>query len=433
MSEKVKVCLIGGGSYNWSYGIIRDILMKSGVRDLDFYLYDINLKAAEDIAQLGRYFNKKLGTNASFTPTRDKDRAFKDARMFIITITTGGLDAMEKDLKIPEKYGIFHTVGDTVGPGGWARALRNIPVFVNFARDIEKRSPDSFVLNYTNPMTVCTKTLCVASHLKVVGLCHGPFSFYDFFKDVFNLESEKDISMVTAGINHLFWLLDFKIKGKPGYPLLKEKLKEKPLVKYGLYVVNDIFEKYGYLTYVSDRHPCEFFNQYITPNKERLKKYHIRRTSIEDRRKSLKANIKFIRDTYTKNKEITPPSREIAADILGTIVLNKEIVDVVNVPNIGQISNLPMGAVLETFGVINSTGFHPVAVGNMPNELVNITMPHILNQELIVQASLEGNLNKAFKALYNDPLCAHLTTSKIKKMGEELLQAHKNLLPQFFK
>lgn len=437
MSERIKITIVGGGSYHWCPTLLNDILLKNGEHGIDFYLYDINLKAAKDIAEFGSYLNKKYGYDSHFIPTKDKDKAFKDTRMVVITITTGGLHSMEKDLRIPQEYGIFHTVGDTVGPGGWARALRNIPVFVNLAKDIEKRSQDAFILNYTNPMTILTKTLCVTSKLKVVGLCHGVFDTYDVFKNLFNVE-EKDISVVSAGINHFFWILDFKIKGQSGYKLLKEKLGKKHLYDVlndsHLYVATELYEKYGYLTYLADRHIVEFFNKYLTPKEDKLKEYNIIRTFVSDRKKKLVERIKFVKDILSGRKEFNQKaSRETAAEILGVIINNKEFVDVMNVPNIGQIDNLPRGAVVETLGVINSLGFTPLSCGSLPKDIYELVIPHVLNKNLIVESSLEGNLDKAFKALYNDPLCSHLSLKQIKKMGEELLHAHKNLLPQFFK
>ena len=112
--------------------------------------------------------------------------------------------------------------------------------------------------------------------------------------------------------------------------------------------------------------------------------------------------------------------------------LSDEFVDVMNLPNIGQIDNLPRGVVVETPGMINSGGFHPIACGAMPNALANLCMPHALNNELIVEAGIEGDWDKANHALMNDPLCAHLPLPKIKEMGRKLLEPNKKFLPQFF-
>jgi len=442
--SRLKVCLVGGGSYNWGPGLLNDMMLKKDIPDIDFYLLDINLDAAKDIAAFGAFLNSKYGTNDRFFPTTNRKLAFSGAGQIIITITTGGLDSMGKDLVIPEKYGIFHTVGDTVGPGGWSRAIRNIPIFAEFGRDIAKYAPDAFVLNYTNPNTVCTKTLStVAPKQKVVGLCHNLFGTYDTLKKIFNLDSEKDISVVSAGVNHFYWLIDFKIKGEPGYKLLKEKLGKKKIWQfmnelYGRETVSramsELYDVYGYVTDFHDRHLCEFFNKYITPTGKRLKEYRIVRTYIHERRKWVKDAKQYVIDVI-KGKKVFDrgASRESCASILDTMATGKEFMDVVNVPNKGQVENLPEGAVLETLGIVDRQGFRPINVGRMPDELVPTVLPHAINQNMIVEAVLEGNVNKAFKALANDPVNAHLTLKQVKAMGTELLKAQRELLPKAFK
>ena len=155
-----KVVLVGGGSYGWSPTLIKDLLLKAGLEQVDYCLLDINLEAAEMLRAYGEKANGKFGTDCRFTATTVEDEAFDGAGYVVITISTGGLEAMRHDLQIPESYRIYHTVGDTCGPGGWARAVRNIPVFVEMARKIERLSPEAVVLNYTNPLAVLTGAVC---------------------------------------------------------------------------------------------------------------------------------------------------------------------------------------------------------------------------------------------------------------------------------
>ena len=444
-TNKVKITLVGGGSVNWSPTLINDLMLKEGLEKVEFILLDIDLPAAEKIAQLGRKLNKDRGLFCTFEATNDEESAFEDTDYVIITITTGGLDAMEYDLKIPEEYGIYQTVGDTVGPGGWARGLRNIPVFAKMAKKIEKLSPHAIVLNYTNPMATLTKTFYKVSKLSTVGLCHGVFETYRILMEIFNLNKEDEIKVNFGGTNHFFWILDFKVKGKDGYKLLREKLKGKTLSELvkemhkdeigfqsRIEITSELLKHFGYLTYV-DRHISEFFPYYLTLNEDKLKEYGLHRTSIKERREGKKKAEKRLQNLIEgKDKLPSKPSREIAADIISTMQMGKEFVDVVNLPNRGQISNLPRGCVLETLGLINASGFHPITVGELPPQILNLVLPHIQNQEMIVEAGLSGDWDKAFYALYNDPLCSHLSYPKIKEMGEKLLKANKKYLPQFF-
>ena len=446
--RRPKITMIGGGSFGWMPHIIKDIVLKPELQSADIRLLDLNLEAAEIVAAIGRKYVKDWSLPATFLATTDAARALDGADAVVITISTGGLDAMAHDLRIPEKYGIYATVGDTVGPGGWARGLRNIPVFVGFAQEIRKRAPGAFVLNYTNPMASLTATLCAVGNQPVVGLCHGLFENLRTLMRIFNLKSEEEISADYCGVNHFFWMTDFRVKGKPGYPALRAKLRGgkriDDLVRQAYVdshghssvhrlVASELFEEFGYLPYLGDRHTCEFFSRYLAPDDKRLAKYGIVRTFIQDRRRNLvKARQRALDIASGKVPVEKKASRETAADIIAARVTNRDFIDVMNLPNVGQVPNLPMGAVVETPGMINSIGFRPVACGPMPQSLANLCTPHAVNQKLIVEAGIEGDWNKAFAALINDPLCSHLTIPQIKKMGRELLQANRKHLPQFF-
>ena len=447
MKKKVKICFVGGGSYGWGPGLIRDTICRPEFQEVEFRIYDINLSAAKLIAQVGKKWAGEWNKKARFIPTKDKKRAFLDADFVYIAISTGGLDAMEHDLKIPERYGIFQTVGDTVGPGGWARGLRNIPVFVDLAQTVQHYCPKAVILNYTNPMATLTRTLCENTSQPVVGLCHGLFECYAIFKKIFNLKSEKDIKINFGGVNHFFWILDLKINGEDGYELLRCRLKGRnfdELVRdtyadgAGFHsdklVAGELFQEYGYLPYIGDRHICEFFSRYLAPDERKLKLYRLHRTSIEERRQSKKRQLKGVKNLFSCKKILEPiPSREMAASISSCIATGGEFIDVVNLPNRGQIPNLPIGAVVETLGVVNSLGFTPLHVGPLPQKILNLVLPHAVNQKWIVDAGVTGDWDTAFKALINDPLCSHLSIPQIKKMGRELLEANRRYLPQFFK
>jgi alpha-galactosidase len=158
------------------------------------------------------------------------------------------------------------------------------------------------------------------------------------------------------------------------------------------------------------------------------------RTSIAKRRQLRAANLKRVLRCIAGREEIpSQRSRETAADIIAAAALGREFVDVVNLPNRGQIANLPQGTVVETLGVINSLGFTPLVAGPLPNGLLELVMPHALNQKMIVEAALAGDWDKAMTALANDPVCGHLSWKQIEKMGLALLRANRRYLPQFFK
>ena len=447
MRKNAKVVLVGCGWVSWAPRLINDLTLSPGLEVIQYVILDIDEIAGKKVVEFGRRLVQKRNLACTFEFTKNPKEAYKDADFIVITISTGGLDAMEYDLKIPEKYKIYQTVGDTVGPGGWARGLRNIPVFTEMAQAIEKYAPDAVVLNYTNPMAVLTNVFCKTTKLKNVGLCHGVFEVYDYLMRVFDLENEEDIMLRFGGTNHFFWITELKIRGENGFEMLKAKMKDGKTLNdlvNETYVDNagwhsnhnlssELFEYYGYLPYIADRHISEFLPAYLSGGTKNIEKYGLARTTIDERKKwrtdqGAQLDKYIAGEDYIGDKR----SRETAADIISAMLLGKDFIDVVNVPNEGQIPPLPSGSVVETLGTINVLGFTPINAGAMPQSIINLVLPHVINQDNIIEAGLYGNLEQALYALYNDPLCSHLALPEVKEMGMSLLEAHKKYLPQFF-
>ena len=440
MAKRVKIAMVGGGSYGWAPKLIRDVILTPGLEQSEFRLLDLNLKAAHEVASAGHRMAETWHVEPVFQPTSDAARAFDGADFVIITIAVGGLDTMQHDLRIPDRYGILQTKGDTVGPGGWSRGLRNVPVFTRLAGQIKKHAPRAAILNYSNPMTTITKALSLATDQPVVGLCHGLSVCYDALRTIFKLESDAEIKLNVAGIDHFFWLLDFSIRGKDGYAMLKRKMKDKDLARLSKesgihvnYVCSELFDEYGKVPFLADLHMSEFFNRYLTNGEKTLQRYHIVPKTIAYRRGLAKEKHTRVLDMI-KGKTLLEktPSGETAKDIITAMTRGGDLVTVMNLPNRGQVSNLPSGSVVITLGVANHLGFTPLAAGPLPRNILNLTLPHVANQDLIVEAGLEGDMKKALDALVNDPLCAHLSIARIRKMGREMLDKNKRWLPQFY-
>jgi alpha-galactosidase len=142
--------------------------------------------------------------------TQRLEEALRGADFVVLSISTGGLDATALDLEIPARYGVVQTVGDTVGPGGLFRVLRNIPVVVEIARAMEEHCPHAVLLNLTNPLTVLTSAVSKATSIRAVGLCHELFSTLGMLSKMFDV-SEEAINVRVAGINHFIWVTDVSI------------------------------------------------------------------------------------------------------------------------------------------------------------------------------------------------------------------------------
>lgn len=454
-----KIVIVGGGSNAWTPNIVKDMLLMESLRDCEYVLYDINKKASDFIRSFLLELNAKfLHVPAEIVSTDNREQAFRKADYIIITISTGGLDAMAYDLAIPEDYGIFHTVGDTTGPGGWARLLRNFEVFRKLALDINRLAPGAVVLNYTNPMTTLTDVLCRLCQGPVVGLCHGLFGNLHFFKEIYKLKNEDEIAVKYAGVNHFFWITAAKAGSIDVLADLRKRLCKKTITDLLCETISDpmgyhshhelateLFRTTGFLPYLADRHTCEFLPGYITSRKN-MKNYRLVRTSITERHRGFRSrnnhlsnmlgclrrgrpeDLTWIRE---KNKWYVEKSRETAANIIDAHISGKTFIDVGNLPNIGQVANLPMGTVVETAIRVDRNGFTPLAFGALPEKVYGLVAPWPTVFDMTVEACFRADKEMALQALRFDPVCSHLNAQQVREMGERLMRAHKAYLPEF--
>ncbi|MEN6479032.1 MAG: hypothetical protein ABFD20_05280 [Anaerolineales bacterium] len=437
-----RIVIVGGGSAGWGPKLMSDLFLTPALADATYVLHDLNETNLQRIARFATKLASQMGISPRLVTEMDPDKAYADADFVLITISTGGLDAMAHDLAIPEDYQIYHTVGDTVGPGGWARTLRNVPVFQTIAQRVNSMAPNAVVLNYSNPMAQLTKTLSLHTAQPVVGLCHGLFETLGFIQFLLDIPDEHDIQAIYGGVNHFFWITDLQIRGRDGYALLDEYLNGRSLVEAATAVNPDLAHRVtlasellrvtGMLTYAADRHTSEFFSHILT-SPERMKDYNVVRTSIADRRQTLRETEREIEAMIAGEipAEYHQRSRETAADIINAFVTGKPFVDVGNTPNMGQISNLPLGAVVETPVLVTPSGFQAVTVGELPEPTATWLDRTVRVQEMTTDAAIDGDLDLALMALALDPLCAHLDWKQVEELGVRLLRANAAYLPQF--
>jgi len=435
-----RICFIGGGSYNWMPKLLGDLAL---TRDLhgEIVLHDINASAMDDIQRYGRKVIAATGADFTIETTSNLEEALTGAEFVVITITVGGLDTMGIDLDVPKKYGIYQSVGDTVGPGGLSRALRNVPVLAEIARTMDRVCPDAWLLNLTNPMTVLTRVMTSVSNLKVVGLCHELMGVRGALMRMFG-GSVEDYEVKVAGVNHLIWLLDLKIRGQDGFAMIREHLaRGKPLPalpEQGNWHDNfldrwqvkmQLFDLYGALPAAGDRHLAEFFPYFLTPETDYGAEVGVGLTTIPNRKDQVAQARARVQEAISGELPPVVRSPEATSDIISAVANGRSMRTIVNLPNTGQIDNLPRGAVVETLAELSPTGPSPLTVGALPLGVLSTLQPHVVNQELIAQAALNGDRLLALQAMVNDPLVGDLKVATT--LLDELLEAHARYLPQF--
>src|SRR5580704_6837413 len=221
----MQITIIGGGSYQWTPELLADLLGTASLRGAHVVLEDIDPTPLDKMQALAGMVNESLGAGATFDATTDQRRALEGADFVIVTISTGGFDSMAIDLDVPARYGIRQSVGDTVGPGGINRSLRNIPVLVGVAEDMGKICPDAWMLNITNPMTCLTRAVCRQTAVKTVGLCHEVGNWSMDLAIALGKPAEA-VSPTVAGVNHFPVVTALDVDGADGFAILSEMVEE---------------------------------------------------------------------------------------------------------------------------------------------------------------------------------------------------------------
>ena len=226
----VQIAYIGGGSMGWAWGLMSELALEEQLSG-SVKLYDIDFEAAkrnEKIAMKLQLREEVVG-DWTYEAVETIEEALRGADFVMISILPGTFEEMRSDVHVPEKYGILQSVGDTVGPGGVLRALRTIPMIAEIAQAIKNVAPEAWVINFTNPMTLCTRTLYeVFPQIKAFGNCHEVFGtqklLVSALEEIMGIKevAREDIKVNVIGINHFTWIDQASYKGIDLLPIYDE-------------------------------------------------------------------------------------------------------------------------------------------------------------------------------------------------------------------
>jgi len=432
----MKIAFIGGGSVQWTPTLVTDMALTETLAGANLVLHDVDADALELLARASRRIVEQVDGNLHVTATTERAEALEGADFVILCVAIGGLPAVRYDLEIPERYGVYQPVGDTVGPGGLSRGLRHIPFAVQMAREMERLCPQAWLLNLTNPMTTICRAVTRTTNIRTIGLCHEVSGMRHHLAGLLSARVET-IALEVAGINHLPAILRCSIGGQDGIGMLREWLAEHgpfELVDHReLDTVWDVFQdrlalkltlfqQRGVLFGAGDRHVAEFFSGFLTQASERGRRYGIVLTTVAHREEMARQRRERIEQFVAGVPEWLRQSEEQLAPVMAALAGGSRGQFIVNVPNRGQIDNLPRDAVVECVAEVGPLGVQPLAVGALPHALYAAIAPHVARQELTVEAALTGRREPALAALATDPLVSDPAT--VEPMLDELWAAN---------
>lgn len=454
----MKIVLIGAGSARFTQGLVADLILSPQLGPYELALVDVDPVALEVAEKLTRKLIERAGANILVTSSVDRAELLPGAHYVITTIGVGGRRGWEQDVFIPRKHGIFQPVGDSVMPGGISRAMRMIPAMVAIAKDVKALAPDAYLFNYSNPMTAICWAVRRETGVNVVGLCHGAFRVEHNLAQLAGVPPE-EVTSVAVGLNHLTFFYKLTHHGRDLMPVLREKAAavlhdaannnaEKPFSLAGNNFDDrpmaaspfswSLFEAYGAYPSANDRHVTEFFPEQFPGGQYYGRTLGVDAYSLEDAiaiwgdqvYEDMRAQAFGEKPLNDELLQRRVGEHEQLLQIMASIQYDERRIFYANLPNEGAVPNLPYDAILELPTVAMAGGLRPIHFSDLSTALAAVLTRKIAGIQLTVEAALTGSRELFIEALLADGAVTDRDVAI--RLRDEMLEAHRQHLPQFF-
>ena len=453
--KDLKISYIGGGSRGWAWTFMTDLALEAALSGT-ICLYDLNKNAAVNNQIIGNRLYDREDTCGKwkYTVADDLEEALTGADFVIISILPGTFDEMESDVHLPERLGIYQSVGDTAGPGGIVRALRTIPMFVEIAEAVKAYAPKAWVINYTNPMSLCVKTLYhVFPEIKAFGCCHEVFGTQKLLKHITEESlgikdiKREEIFVNVLGINHFTWFDQASYKGIDLFSVYRDYIDghfeegyhendnnwANSMFDCHHRVKFDLFRKYGLIAAAGDRHLAEFMpgEEYLK-DQETVKEWKFALTTVAWRKEDLKNRLLKSKKLAEGEDVELKPSGEEGILLIKALCGLERVISNVNIPNKDrQIKNLKEDDIVETNAVFERDSIRPIIAGELPEKVLNLITPHLENHDTVLKAALNCDESLVVKAFLNDPLVkGRAAEAEVEKLVEDMIAGTIKYLPE---
>lgn len=458
------ITVIGAGSASFGENTLAALMRSKKLKGSTLRLVDRNPQSLDIVHRLAHRLNREWDASLTISAHTHHSDALEGADFVVSAIEVGPREELWKsDFEIPLKYGVRQPYAENGGPGGFAHAARNVTPVLEIARDMEQACPDAWFINFTNPMVRICDLVHRHSRIKVVGLCHQIYAGYGMVgvalakdlgvevpeglegmhADVLQHPLQQRVVHQTvplvdiraAGTNHFTWILSIHDKrtGEDLYPLLRKRFFEldeafEPLTRR-------VFQDFGLFPVPGDTHLCEYLPWMSDPVTKPWETFNIRLYDWE-----LMAGLRdFSLDRLNEmaNGKMTVEGL-LETDSEGALEMIENVAFAgnhyhlaANLPNAGQISNLPAGAIVETPVHVNGAGIHPVHVGALPEPVAELCRRELMVAQLCIDSAVEGSYAKALQCLLLDPVVTDLRAAR--NILDDYLKAYREHLPQFWK
>lgn len=432
----LNIAVIGGGS-SYTPELIDGFIRRAAELPVaEIRLADI--PSGQDklniVGDLVKRMLTRAGLNTKVILTFDRRQALQDADFVVSQIRVGGLTSRAHDERFPLKYNVLGQ--ETVGPGGFANALRTIPVALDICRDISELCPDAWLINFTNPSGLITEAILKHTGVKCLGLCNVPINMVMMAAKLLEVPSE-EVSIDFAGLNHLVWGRQVRHQGRDVTAFILDKLqdgasltmKNIPDLKWD----GEFLRSLGML-------PCPYHRYYYMTDRILAEELAAAADGGPGTRAEQVQKVEAkLFELYTDETLTQKPKElenrggayysEAAVSLISAIHNDKREIHAVNTANNGAIAGLPDDCVVETNCVIGKAGAQPLPVGTLPPEIGGLVQ-HVKAYEILaVEAGVKGDKGKALQALANNPLVPSVDVAR--HLLADLLAINERYLPQF--
>jgi alpha-galactosidase len=454
-----RIVIVGGGSYHWAPRLLCDFANTPSLADASVVLHDLDAERLTLMEELGGEIARRRNIPLAVSSELDRKRALAGADFIITCFSVGAFDSMQHDIEIPRRYGIRQPIGDSVGPGGIMRALRSVPVLLDIARDIEVVAPDAWLVNVTNPLTALCRSVTRETSVKTVGLCN------EWVGATFNLSllldcGMNDLDPVLTGVNHFPLAVALRVKGKDAFapilalmedperaanepiwmdpPAAMKWTKVSPAAHWSkLDVIEnnrvrlEILRRFGVFPGSGDHHSVEFMPGFVHPGNDYGHDWRVHHYGMEGHRADAVDDVAHYESIRDAPDVTTMPSGELVANLLDGMVTGVARALPVNLPNAGNVANVPDASVVEIIGVADGAGVRGRDQAAAPGIMGEFLRRINVVQEWTVAAALTGDRTLVLEAMMADPMAAQLAYDDIVTMTGEMLDATARWLPQF--
>ncbi len=429
------ITILGAGSTMFARQLMTDILQIEGLDEGCFALVDIDPSRLGLARQVAELLITRSGKRWSVLASTERRDLLAGSDFIINTIEVAGLANVRHDFEIPMKYGVNQCIGDTIGPGGFFKALRTGPAWLDILHDAERLCPQALVLNYTNPMSILTLAGLLGSNMRTVGLCHSVQGTSKQLAGYLNVPYE-ELEWRCAGINHNAWFIELRFRGQDMYPRLRE-LARVPEMYESDPVRFEIMRYLGAFVTESSGHFSEYV-PYFRKRPDLIERYcrpgYLGETGFYANSWPTwrEQNDTFIREMLAGTRDIPfTRSHEYGSFIIEAMLMRRPTVIYGNVRNTGLIDNLPDGCV-EVACLVDQNGVQPCHFGSLPEQLSGLNRAHMTVHALMSDALLHREKEAARYALMLDPLTSAVCSpAEISALFDEMWEAELFYLQYF--